>query len=198
MLWHVLFFSLLSVLFVPGPSAQETERPWGFRARAVISGSSHDSEPTGYKVYSGGALNAAVIRSLGDQFSAELSFHTESREVEGPDTSEVSRNRGSIEMTLLSVLVRWQPRGSPPAVLGRRRELHRNVGEERGAGLLELGSPSGPTPQVGSDLVFSSTVLLNLDVKWPSLWVEVEEFVPTPPTVQIDPLVFGLGLGSRF
>jgi outer membrane protein len=201
MLARVFFTALFWALLVPGLGAQESASPWSFRLRAVISGSSHASEPAGYEVYSGVALSAAVVRHLGDRFSAELSFHTESREVTGPDTLGASGPLGSLEMIPLSVLVRWHPRGG-----GADLQPYVGLGgsftatwEKSGAlDSSNLAPHLGPAIQLGSDVALSPAVLLNLDVKWNTLSVDVDDFVPTPPSVQIDPLTFGLGLGFRF
>ncbi|HKJ02798.1 MAG TPA: hypothetical protein VJ997_10095, partial [Longimicrobiales bacterium] len=75
--------SLLSLLSLPAPAAAQTggtgSSPWALRLRAVISGDSHDSEPVGYKIYSGLALEAAVVRHVSDVASLELSLRAESR-----------------------------------------------------------------------------------------------------------------------
>ncbi len=202
MLARVFVASLLSALLVPGLGAQESAGLWSFRVRAVLTGSSHESEPAGYKIYSGVALSAAIVRHLGDRFSAEVALHTESREVTGPDTGGSSGPLGSLEMIPLSLLVRWHPRGGGGADL----QPYVGVGgsftptwEKSGAlDSSNLATHVGPAIQLGSDLALSSAVLLNLDVKWNTLSVEIEDFVPTPPSVKIDPLTFGLGLGFRF
>lgn len=199
MLLRALF---LSLLLAPGLAAQDQGSPWGFRVRAVISGTSHDSEPAGYKVYSGVGLNAAVVRFFGDLFSAELSVHTESREVTGPDTSGVSGPLGSVEMVPVTLLARWRPRGGG----GARLQPYVGAGASftgtwEKSGALDSSNLSphvGPALQLGADLAVSARVLLNLDVKWQTLSVEIEDFVATPPSIHVDPMTFGVGVGFTF
>lgn len=94
---------------VAGQSPDPTH-PWSLRIRAVISGDSHDSDPAGYRIYSGVALEAAVVRRLTEVASLELSLRTESREVEGPTGGSGDHRLGSLEMLPLTLTGRWHPR----------------------------------------------------------------------------------------
>jgi outer membrane protein len=56
----------------------------------------------------------------------------------------------------------------------------------------------GPALQLGTDYALSDRTVLNLDVRWHTMTVEIEDFASPVPSVQIDPLILGLGVGVRF
>ena len=56
--------------------------PWTFTTRLLATGSSDESEPAGYKIYSAFTLEASLRRTFSRVVGAELTVRTESREVD--------------------------------------------------------------------------------------------------------------------
>lgn len=178
-------------------SADDGPGRWGLRVRAVLSGSSDHSEPTGYTLYSGIALEAGVVRWLGDAAALELAVRTESREVEGPEG-----NLGSLEMLPLSLAVAWRPRGPGGGDLQPYLGAGLNLTATwEKSGALDSTNPPprlAPLVQVGADWALASGTALNVDARWHTMDVDVEDLGATAPSVRLDPLALGLGLTVRF
>ena len=198
--------ALLFLLVLPGTlSAQrapESLSPWTLRLRGAISGSSDDSQPEGYQIYSGIALEAAVERRMGTTTAVELSVRTESREVLGPGNAAGDNRLGSLEMLPVTLLVRWLPRAGHESAFQPYVGAGGNVTvtwEKTGA-LDSSDVPAGLHPAVGlgTDYVLSERLVLNLDVKWHPMKARITNFRSPDPTVKLDPMTFGLGLGVRF
>lgn len=195
----------IALLCAPAPTlAQDTAdvtHPWLFRARAVISGTSGESDPAGYKIYSGIGLEAAVVRELGDVAALELSFRTESREVTGSVGTGLAAPLGSLEMLPINVLLHWRPRGrhdtgfQPYIGAG----LNVTVTWEKSGALdsSEVPSTLGPAVALGADFPISTNVAFNLHLAWNTLTVDIEDYTDPTPSMKIDPLALGLGLTFR-
>lgn len=175
---------------------------WGVRVRAVVSGSSHASEPNGYKVYSGVTLGAAVLWRVIDVAAIELAFRTESREVEGPAGQPAGHRLGAFEMLPLTLTAQWRPLGRR----GTRTQPYVGAGVNatfvwEKSGILDRTHPPAsyaPVVQLGTDIAVSRRAVLNFDVTWHPQDVEFADFGETEPTASIDPLAVGLGLGVAF
>ena len=55
-----------------------------------------------------------------------------------------------------------------------------------------------PAVGLGADYELSNRLVLNLDVKWNPQTARLTNLRTPDPTVKIDPMTFGLGLGVRF
>ena len=89
----VAIFLLVPTLLT-AQSAAEVRGPWSLRVRAVMSGTSYESQPEGYQIYSGFGLEAALVRHVSEVVDLEISLRTESREVEGPRDGGVEHRLG--------------------------------------------------------------------------------------------------------
>lgn len=198
---------LLVLLVLPLPAgaqvgASDISSPWGLRLRAVVSGLSDHSDPPGYTIYSGISLEASVVRWLSDVATLELSFRTESREVEGPASAPAGRALGSLEMLPVNLLVAWHPRGRGGSDLQPYLGAGVNVTPtwEKSGALDSTDEPTtvGPAVQMGADWWVAERTALNLDVRWNPMTVDVENFAPAAPSVKLDPLSLGMGVTIRF
>ena len=194
-------FALLATLLLPATLYAQGAGPrWTFRTRAQMSGSSVNSEPAGFHVYSGIALGAALSRELNRHVGIELAVATESREVDQAQASGPDLRLGSIELMPVNVLVQVRPlsrgRAHPYAGAG----LNLTVAWEKSGALDSRDvSPSlGPALQLGTDLDLAPSVLLNVEVRWNLLRTDVGSGGTTLASLKIDPMTFGLGLGFRF
>jgi outer membrane protein W len=180
--------------------ARPADGPWSLHLRGTISGTSYESEPDGYKAYSGIALETGVRRSVGSVLAIEAGMRSESREVTGPPDATTAL--GSAEMLAIAALVQWRPRGRSAApfqpYLGAGGAL--TVTWEKSGALdsAELSPRLDPAVQGGLDFALTSRVALNLDARWQTLRVTIDDYVATPPEVKIDPLVLGLGVRVAF
>lgn len=196
----LLAFLLLSL--PASASAQTSASAWSLRVRAVMSGSSDDAASGGYTIYSGFALEAAVVRRVSDAFALELALRTESREVEGPEGPGGRPPLGSLEVLPLTLSAQWRPRGSTDASWQPYVGAGVNVTavwEKSGAlDSSNLSPRVGPAVVLGSDWRLTDRSTLNLDVRWNTLTLEIDDFIQPPPSVKVDPLAIGLGVGLRF
>ena len=169
--------------------------------RGTLSGNSAESEPPGYEVFSGLAIEAALEREVGHHLAVELSVRTESREVEGPEGPGLEKRLGSLEMLPINLLVVWRPRVE-------RAILRPYVGAGLNAtviweksGLLDSTDPPSnfsPAITLGADIRLSSRAALSLDAKWHKMNVDLKGLADPAPSVTLDPLALGLGLGLSF
>jgi outer membrane protein W len=184
--------SLLLMMWV-GSVPAHGQDSW-VKVRAALSGSSDTSTPGAYGIYSGVALDAALVRRAGP-LALELSFRAESREVQGPGPGP---NLRSLEMLPVGLALQWRPRSNGDAAF----QPYVGVGVtstitwEKSGALDSIDVPLhiGPTVQLGFDRRLSPRAALNLDVRWGTLRVDLTELDPSARDVKVDPLVFGLGL----
>ncbi len=174
--------------------------PWTFRTRAAMSGSSDQSEPAGFTAYSGIALEAGVTRSLGRRLAVAMSLRTESREIDHEVGSDPAERLGSLELLPLTIGLQYHP------PMGASLRPYAGVGAcltfawEKSGFLDSLDVPVhvGPSIQLGLDLVLGPATLLNLDIRWNTLTLDVESGDRRLMRLNVDPMTFGLGMGFRF
>ncbi len=197
-----LLLPLLLPVLASAQSGSDPGSPWGVRVRAVLSGDSYDSDPAGYKIYSGVALEAAVVRRVSEVVALELSVRTESREVEGPRAAGVEHRLGSLEMVPVTLSAQWRPRGHVDAPWQPYVGAGVNVtGTWEKSGALDSTNPGptvGPAVVAGMDWRLAGAATFTLDARWNTLRVDIEDFGTTIPSVRIDPLSLGMGIGLRF
>jgi outer membrane protein W len=165
------------------------------KVRAILSGSS-DTSASAYTVYSGVALDVGLARDAGP-LTVELSFRTESREVEGP-----LAHLGSLEMLPLSLAAQWRPLSGG----GGAYQPYIGVGAsatitwEKSGALDSIDVPVhfGPVVQVGVYRRLSPRTAVSFDVRWGTLRVDLTEFDASAREVKVDPLVLGLGMAFSF
>jgi len=173
--------------------------PWGLRVRAVMSGSSYDSEPADYRIYSGVGLSLSVVRDLGERAAVELSFRTESREVEGPRGATADHRLGSFEMLPVDLIAQWRPRGGTGGSWQPRLGIGVNLTTTwEASGQLDSTHPPitlGPALQVGLDKSLTARAVLSLDARWTTMTVRFDNYAVPSPEVRVGPLTLGLGIG---
>lgn len=197
-------FCLLLIASVKS-NAQETtpqNNKWSFRTRIVMTGSSDQSDPKGYIVYSAFAVEPSINRKLTKIFSLDLNARTESHEVDiiGNPESVEDIPLGSIELIpvnlLLTATVPLKGRFHPYAGAGANFTV---CWEKSGSfNSQDLTPALGYAVALGSDIDISSNVLFNVNVGWNTLRTDIEDKGIKIASLKIDPLSIGLGLGFRF
>lgn len=183
-----------------GLSAQNSDpnKSFNFITRLAATGSSHSSDPEGYKAYSSIHFDVSLRRCFTSTLSGEFNLAHESREVDfmGHD-EEISL--GSMEMLPVNLSVQYHP---------HLKKWHPYIGigvnftifwEKSGELNRKKLSPSiGPNAQLGLDFPILPNAFLNLDVKFMLLKTDFEG--PNKETVKlsVDPTVIGVGLGFQF
>ncbi len=189
------------VALLPALAAADSARPWVFRTRAVMSGNSDQSDPSGYKVYSGIAVEAALGRQLWGWLAAELSVRTESREVDVADPGHPDRRLGSIDLLPLALFVQarppWWATVHPYAGAGVSLTP---CWEKTGAlDDMQLTPGLGPAVQLGVDVDVADYLFVDADLRWNLYRTDVSTQDGTKmATLKIDPLALAVGLGVRF
>jgi outer membrane protein len=173
---------------------------WTFVTRLVATGSSDESEPAGYKIYSAFTLEASLRRTFGRVVGAELTLRTESREVDSLVPAGEARRLGSLELLPASLLLHFRlPTGGkvhPYAGGG----VNLTVAWEKSGALdsTDMAASVGPAVQVGTDWELSSRALLNLDLRWNKLTADLANGGTPLTKLKVDPVSIGVGVGFRF
>ena len=196
-----LVFLFSSLTLTPSAVAQHGagDGDWRFYVRAGVSGQSHESQPVGYKIYSGVGFEIAIALRLSEVFSVELSVRAESREVDGPAATGSSVSLGSIETLPINLTFLYRPLGRKGTgiqpYLGAG--LNSTVVWEKSGALDSTDSPAtiNPVIQLGASTALSPTVAFNVDLKWNSLTTDIEGLPDPAPSVSVDPLTLAVGLG---
>ncbi len=203
------FFILLilfQVFLIVGYSAAQTEEKefkfWTIKTSFVLSGSSDNSDPDGYKVYSALSVEPAVVRRLSKTLAIELSVRTESHEVDAIDFSgaNIYVPLGSIELLPVNFLLIYHiPITSsihPYAGAG----LNSTFCWEKSGWLnsTDLTPSFGPAIHLGMDVNLSSNMFFNFNLGWNKLQTEIEDWGFENVTLNIDPLSLKLGVGFNF
>lgn len=199
----IIIFSLVQPVSAQRPHSHSGDPPWIFRVRAVASTASYESDPEGYKMYSGISMGAGIALRINAIAAVEIALRTEGRDLEGPVPVEGEYERlGSLDLIPLTVILQWKPRGQTHTVL----QPYLGAGLSITATWEKSGAMEGvdvppsfdPVVQAGADYELSTHMVLNLDIKWNTLTLDLENFRVPDPSVKIDPLTVGLGLGFRF
>lgn len=173
---------------------------WQFRTRAVLSGSSNDSDPAGFVAYSGLAFEASVTRDFSGVFAAEISLRTESREINQEVPSGPAIPLGSIEVLPLTMTLQYRPHfsGSFHPYLGIGAAASFTWEKSGALDSLDVGTYVGPALQLGLDYGLGSSAVLNFDLRWHAFTADVEDGGDHLVEIQIDPIALGIGVGFRF
>lgn len=62
----------------------------------------------------------------------------------------------------------------------------------------DIATTIGPLIAVGAEFPVSPNALVEATIRWNAATVEIEEFRTPAPSIDLDPLALGLGLGFRF
>ena len=199
--WLAVHLALLFLLTgAANAAAQEGAPPWTFTTRIVATGSSDESDPPGYKVFSGITLEAGLRRTLSRLLAAELTVRTESREVDSLFPAGEDRRLGSLELLPLNLLLQFRlpTHGSVHPYAGAGVNL--TVAWEKSGTLdsTDMAGSVGPVVQLGADFDLSSRALLNLELTWNRLRADLENGGVRLTRLKMDPLALGAGVGFRF
>jgi outer membrane protein len=199
-----LAVTMLAGAAAPTPIAAQVQasndQPWTFTTRVVATGSSDESQPPGYKVYSAFTIEAALRRSLGRLLAVEATVRTESREVDSLVPAGQDRRLGSLELLPMSVLLqlRVPTHGRVAPYVGAGVNL--TVAWEKSGALdsVDMAGSVGPAVQAGADWALSPRMLLNLDLRWNAFTADLATADARLASLKVDPLSLGFGLGFRF
>lgn len=168
------------------------------RTRAVVSGTSASSNPDGYKLYSGIAVEGAAAWSFHRLFALEFDLRTESREADLAPAGGGQSPLGSIEALPLNLFVQFRPSFGalhPYAGVGANFTV---AWEKTGAFDDTRVTPGfGPALQLGLDVDLGASLVLNLDARWNAWRPEVIRQGARVVLFTVDPLTLGAGVGIR-
>lgn len=195
----LLIFGLLGSSPLAGQTPAGGYR-WELDTRLLVTGSSHGSEPDGYKMYTAFPIEIALRRTLSRRVRLELGLRNESREVDKATTPEAVRV-GSIEFLPMNLLLQYRLRSAgtwrPYLGLG----VNATVAWEKAGTLDSMNvSPSvGPAVQVGVDIELKDYLALNADFRWNTFETTIEpDGGPTLAKLKVDPSALGFGVAVRF
>jgi outer membrane protein W len=155
---------------------QAADAPWTFTTRVLATGSSDESEPAGYKVFSAVTLEAGIRRSFGRLIGVEVTVRTESREVDALVPAGEDRRLGSLELLPLDVMLQFRlpTNGAVHPYGGAGVNL--TVAWEKSGALdsVDMAGSVGPALQAGVDFDLSPNALLNVDLRWNSMTADLE------------------------
>jgi outer membrane protein len=195
-----LGFVILTTPAWLGAQVRTPEAPWTFTTRVVGTGSSDESEPAGYKIFSAVTLEAGLRRTFSRLFGAELTIRTESREVDSLYPAGEDRRLGSLELLPLNLLLQFRlpTNGAVHPYGGVGVNL--TVAWEKSGALdsIDMAGSVGPAVEVGADFDLSPNALLNVDVGWNSMTAKLENAGATLTRLKVDPISLGIGVGFRF
>jgi outer membrane protein len=200
---YTAFIAALLLVVSNSAGAQVSSAPgrhWSFLTRIVATGSSDRSEPTGYKVYSAFALDAAIRHSYSRLLGVELSLRTESREVDSLVPAGEDRRLGSLELLPINLLLQVRPFGQGGVHPYAGAGLNLTVAWEKSGTLdsVDMKGSVGPAVQAGVDIDLGPRALLNVDLQWNTLNAKLENGGTRLTDLKIDPLRLGVGIGFLF
>ena len=166
--------------------------------RATISAASASSQPDGYVLNSGVAVEGAMAWGFHPYFGFELDLRTESREADFTPPGAAQTPLGSLELLPLYAFLQFRPQtGAVRPYLGAGLNCT-ITWEKTGAFDDTRVSPRfGPAAQIGLDIELGERVLLNLDARYNVFRPEVIRNGARVAAFTVDPLTLGAGLGVR-
>ena len=189
--------SILCGLLLLGGAARADDS-FLVRTRAVISGASASSDPDGYKLLSGIAVEGGVAWSFHRLFALEFDLRTESREADLTPAGGSQTALGSVELLPVNLFVQFRPSYGiwhPYAGAGANFTV---AWEKTGAFDDTRVTPEfGPAAQLGVDVDLGRSLVLNLDARWNVYRPEVIRHGARVALFTVDPITLGAGIGIR-
>lgn len=190
------------ILLCPASAPAQERGPWTSTTRLVLSGSSDpaESDPQGYKVYSGIALDIGIQRRLGPRLGVEFNLRSESREVTLARDPGADIPLGSVEVLPVTLLLQYRPLAGGKVRPYFGAGLNLTVVWEKAGALdsTDLSPSLAPAVQLGTDLRLSPRLFLNVDLKWNPWRTDIKEGSDTLAHLRVDPIALGVGVGFRF
>lgn len=179
---------------------EEKNANWSFQTRLVMSGSSDESDPEGYIVYSAFSVEPSVRRKISKCFSMEMNVRTESHEIDYRDSVNREIPLGSVELLPFNLLFQYNLLQKEKARIYFGAGVNLTFCWEKSGTLNsdDLSPSFGPAIQLGCDLNLSKTAFLNLNAGWNGLKTDLESNDIVLATLQMDPLQIGMGIGFVF
>ncbi len=176
-------------------AAQHTANPWTVRTRAIAIVPNASSAPAGLDVKSSATLEVDISRALNDYLALELILATGTQEVTAGTTS-----LGSVVHVPPTLLLQFTPvpRGSVHPYIGGGVNTTFFVQKSGDLKALDLTTSFGWAAQAGFDFDITPRALFNIDAKYAKIGTDVKSGATTAYKLDIDPFVFGVGLGYRF
>lgn len=178
--------------------AQEPRRNWELGARLLATGSSHESEPSGYTVYSAVPLEVLGRRHVNDRFSVELAARMEAREIDQL-TTPTNLRLGSIDFLAFNLLAQYRfgrGRWTPYVAAGGNATV---AWEKTGAlDSMDVSPSFGPAIGAGLNIAMNSYLYLNVDLRWNTASHDVTSHGTQQLRLTIDPAALGVAFTVRF
>ncbi len=192
----VAFLLLGRTLAAPG---QAVPADWTLRTRLELSGNSTESEPPGYAVYSGIALEVAVNRRWG-HVASELGVRTESREVDFDPGSGPAIRLGALELLPVTWTVQYRFRNGAAIRPYLGAGLNLTLAWEKSGVLdsMDVAPHLGPALQGGVDIGVGRRAAVNIDLRWNTLTSDVRNGGARFAKLRIDPVAIGVGVALPF
>jgi len=195
-----MFFLFLSGF--TGLIAQEQDKAtsnWTFTTRMLANSKADKTEPEEFEVYSSLNFGVAVKRTVFNNFAAELSLSTESREVDYMESAIKEVSLGALELLPVNLVVQYN--------VPLKNKFHPYIGaglnftkcwEKSGTlNSNKVTNSFGPALQLGFDLDIAPYLLFNFDIKSVAMSTDVNVDEGRLVKIDMNPLSVGIGLGVR-
>lgn len=202
----------VAALILPAvASAQKAENPWLVRARALyIAPTGGESDVLGAKVGPDATAEIDITRSFTPILSAELVLATAGHEVYIPEGNGNPRTSlGSVSILPPSLLLQAHlpTKGTFKPYIGAGVNytiIYNKTGILENPGLADLGTELklsnsfGWVGQLGVDFELSPRAVFNVDAKYVKLNTDVSVDGTDVDTIDVNPILIGVGFGYRF
>ncbi|MEE2525385.1 OmpW family outer membrane protein [Hyphobacterium sp. HN65] len=203
-----LFLTTALVALAAASAADAAEGDWVFRLRALSVAPSESATitPIGGDV----DISNSVVPELDisyfftDHFAAELILGVTPHDVMAVNTAAGNVDLGSVTLLppTLTFQYHFQPEASfrPYVGAGVNYTVFFNDALPTGgtATSISYDNSFGLAAQIGADIDLNETWFLNVDLKWVDINTDVTINNTIMADVDIDPWIFGIGIGRRF
>lgn len=195
----LFFFIIFGITNLYAQQQDFKTSSWTFTTRMLANSKAEKTDPEEFEVYSSLNFGVAVKRAIWNNFAAELSLSTESREVDYMESAIKEVSLGALELLPVNLVIQYNAplKGKFHPYIGVGANFTKCWEKSGTLNSNKVTKSFGPALQLGFDLDIAPHLLFNFDVKSVAMSTDVNVDEGRLVKIDMNPLSVSVGLGVR-